>query len=929
VDRLADQVWPGELPTDVDAALQTLVFRLRKALPPGTIETSANGYRLAVPADDIDARRFADAVAAAAAARGDDPATALAMADEALSWWRDEPYADLADDDEPHAGAERERLRELHAQVREERLAALIDLGEHRAALADLFALVQEQPLRERPRSLLMTALAASGRAAEASRQFDEHRLALAAELGLEPSDSLRRLHDAIVRGEISSRDVAGPARSRATTGKRAIPRLPRAFVGRDELVSMTARRLRDGERLLTLIGTGGVGKTTVAAAVAHRLAADGAPVWFCELAQVDGDGVDELVAEIVGVEPRSGRSLIDGITDALGSERGLLVLDNCEHVLDRAALLADAVLTTCPDVALLVTSRERLEIGDEVLCPIAPFPVPESPAVDDPVLQLFLARARAVRSTFELDDATVPLAARICRQLDGLPLAIELAAARLQSLDLQQISAGLDHRFRLLTTGDRTNTRQRSLAAAVAWSYELLSPDLRAAFDLLGVFAGAFSAIDAAEVLDVDATEANASLAALVGRSLLQRTAEGHFALLETLRHYALDRLASTGMMDAARERHAEWALAVAERSCATLTTAGDDTPLAEPDRVLADLRAARRWWVDTGAVDSELRLVVALDLYGFFRMRPEVLAWGDHASAVAIAEAHPLAPRALSVAALGAWKQGDLTRSGELARDAVALAERLGQPDDGPVFNMLGVHALVTGSLDEARACFERGLATEVAASVEARRVILTTDLVLTAAYAGAPDLRSLADGLVAMLGPLRTAANAFAWYAAAEAAMHDDLELARRLAERALTEADATGAWFVIGVAGALAASIDVRLGALEEAIVAYRWLLPWWRRAGELSVLGTVLRSTAELLARLERDELAALLLGAVTVPDTGHGVFGGDAVRLGELATQLEGRLGGERFEAARSRGARLGVADAAAVAEAELETIHM
>ena len=403
-----------------------------------------------------------------------------------------------------------------------------------------------------------MRALWAQGRTAEASRVFDDFRRRLAEELGIEPSPELRMLHTEVLSGGPRPPSPASsgprPSTEPRTGAAPSVPTPPSSFIGRGDLVSRVVARLRE-QRLVTLIGPGGVGKTRVALEVGRQVEATGTAVWLCELASASLDTVDVVVAETLGIEERAGVSLRGRITEVLGPDHGLLVLDNCEHVLDAAAPLAEAVLRRCADVRVLVTSRERLAVEGEHLSPVSPFSVPELASTSDPALQLFADRASAVRSDFALDETNLTVAAEICRRLDGLPLAIELAAARLQAMELTEVADGLDHRFRLLTSGTRTAPRQRSLSAAVAWSYDLLDDEMQRAFDALGVFSGPFSA---AAGITVAALEDESMLVALVERSLVQRTADGRYVLLETLKDFALERLAETGRIDELRKRHA-----------------------------------------------------------------------------------------------------------------------------------------------------------------------------------------------------------------------------------------------------------------------------------------------------------------------------------------------------------------------------------
>ena len=487
--------------------------------------------------------------------------------------------------------------------------------------------------------------------------------------------------------------------------------------------------------------------------------------------------------------------------------------------------------------------------------------------------------------------------------------------------MELPEVAAGLDHRFRLLTSGMRTAPRQRSLSAAVAWSYDLLDGEMQRAFDALGVFSGPFSAAAGISVADL---QDESMLVALVERSLVQRTGDGRYVLLETLKDFALERLDEAGRLDGLRRRHAAPALEMATESARRIPT-DSAVALAHIDTFLIDLRAAHRFLVETADADGDLRLVEALYDYGFLRMKPEVLGWGEEAALLGRAVGHPLTPNALATAGLGAWKRGDLVAMQRLGQEALDVTAELRLPLGLTVANLIGVAAMVTGRLDEAQEWLARSLETHDAAAKPVQRLMAATDRVLSATYSGSGGTSVLVEELLASIPEGPTPHGAYAWHGAGEAVMRDDPLEARRRAQRALDEAEVTGAWFVTGIAGTLAASIDARHGEVDAAVAAYRWLLPWWRRSGEYSVLWTLLRSIAQLLERLGKPRAAAVLLGAVTAPGSGHEVFGDDALLLADLATRLEADLG-EDFTVARAEGSGLDVEAAAALAASELET---
>ncbi|HEU5025724.1 MAG TPA: BTAD domain-containing putative transcriptional regulator [Spirillospora sp.] len=595
-DALVRALWPEGGPADPVHALQALVSRLRRCLPDGRLRSTAGGYVLDVPDEAVDAARFERlAREGGRALRDGDAGRAAGLLRDALALWRGDALADAAG--LPFAEAAAVRLAELRTAAAEDRIAADLATGADPAGLvAELEELAARHPLRERVRALLVEALHRAGRAAEALVVFERFRGVLAEELGADPGPELREAYLAVLRS-------APPERVR---GNLRVP--PTGFVGREDERAWIARRLWDG-RLVTLVGPGGAGKTRLATTVAAELAGRfPGGVWLVELAAAGPGEVRRAVASVLG--EGTGR-----LVEALSAEATLIVLDNCEHVVGAAAALADELLGRCPGLRVLATSRERLGVGGEALCPVPPLDEAES-------VRLFEERAAAVRPGFRADGA---LAAAVCRRLDGLPLAIELAAARLRSMPLEQLAARLGDRFRLLSAGDRTALpRHRTLRAVVAWSWDLLDePDRRFAARL-SVFPGTITPESAERVGGrPDALEALDSLA---DRSLLQAVdgPEPRFRMLETIREYARERLADA---DAARDAHLACFLDLAERAEPRLRGAGQLGWIARLAAERDNLAAALDWAVESGDAASAVRLGAALASFWMIQ--------GDHAEA------------------------------------------------------------------------------------------------------------------------------------------------------------------------------------------------------------------------------------------------------------------------------------------------------
>jgi predicted ATPase/DNA-binding SARP family transcriptional activator len=935
--ELADLLWPAGLPADHQAALQTHVFRLRRLLPDRAISTTPSGYRLELGPEGLDAACFEAAIYDAASLRARDPEAAALRLAEALGWWRGTPYDEVAELDD--ARIEAARLTELRIRAVEERFDCLLELGHHVDMLADLQALAAHEPLRERPQALLMVALQRSGRRADALAVFDRFRRALASELGIDPSAGLRELHDAVVTDEVPApaSSVASPSdpvptgdRSAvtspppATTGE--VPRFTSSFVGRDDLVGEIVDRL-DSERLVTLLGTGGIGKTRVAVEVAGTIGegSDGA-VWFCELAAADPTSVIITVATATAVDERAGGGLLDRIVDVLQDKRGLLVVDNCEHVLDAVAEVAEAVLAGAPAVRILATSRERLAVEGEHLCPVPPLPRP-SGGEDEPAVRLFVDRARAVQPAWRPAGADVAQISEVCRRLDGLPLAIELAAARLHTLTLDEVASGLETRFRLLTGGRRTTARHRSLAAAVGWSYELLGEQEREMFDAVAMFQSPFRAAAAGDLLGWNAPDATDVLSRLVERSLLYRTGT-RYGMLESLRHFGAARLDERARTHDLRRRHAHHHVAFAEASRDRLRVPGQLDVFDELDASLADLRATQRYLLDAGDRERLLRFTLALRDYGYYRLRPEVLGWAEAAADLALeAGRDPRIADAFAIAALEAWNRGEHERGKELARRGRAVMDEAGQPTYY-LLGQLGNHAMHRGRLAEATEWADAAHRTHTAQHDELLRIESHGLRALVRAYAGDPATAADVAGLLDSLHP-RTpeVAASWAWYVAGESVIHDDPPLATERLRRSAVLARSCGASFLLGIAGASAASIEARYGDPAEAVAQYRWLLDHWQRAGIRVIQWNMLRAVAELLVRTGRLRPATVLLGALTSTDAGHAVYGEDSHRLAAVADAVRRGLGSREHHDALAEGRLLDDDGAVAVALAAFDQL--
>ncbi|MEV0740588.1 BTAD domain-containing putative transcriptional regulator [Streptomyces sp. NPDC050549] len=713
---LVDEVWGADPPADATGALQALVGRLRRALGADAIGSTESGYRLAVAADDIDLHRFERLTGEGLRALADgNPAKAAEALDDALALWGGPALADL-----PDRTAEAARWETRHLDARRARLTAALALGDADTALPELTALCDTHPLDEPLQSLRLQALRATGRTAEALAAYEDVRQLLADRLGSDPGPELRALHGELLspgdggaggggagpgglggsggragfggpgahhgpggsgganapggHGEFTG--DADPGRPDPTPADHAVPppgnlraRLT-SFVGREADIEAIRGDIA-AARLVTLLGPGGAGKTRLSQEAAERVryaSRDG--VWLAELAPVDDpEAVPEAVLTALGARETvmygAGAEAIraaggerhddpvERLAEHCGRRRMLIVLDNCEHVVDAAARLVEALLERCPELTVLATSREPLGVPGELLRPVEPLP--------DPVaLRLLAERGAAARPGFAVED-DIEACAEICRRLDGMPLAIELAAARLRMLTPRQIADRLDDRFRLLTSGSRTLLpRQQTLRAVVDWSWDLLDADERDVLSTLSVFAGGCDLAAAEAVCGPVAFE---TLGSLVDKSLVVAAPSGEgemrYRLLETVAEYAAERLDEAGHRPRAERAHLTYYRELARTTDPLLRGPGQLAAVELLEREYENLRTALRHAV--AERDEQEALCLVLSLVWYWQMRDvriearnwcvEVMALGPDPFAAPVQRAAPVWQRCTDV--------------------------------------------------------------------------------------------------------------------------------------------------------------------------------------------------------------------------------------------------------------------------------------
>ncbi|HET7736873.1 MAG TPA: BTAD domain-containing putative transcriptional regulator, partial [Nocardioidaceae bacterium] len=631
---LVDRLWSeSSLPVDPMNALQIRVSKLRRSLKAASLEDVVTregvGYRANVAPESVDAVDFVQRIRDIRGRSGDGVSDLQAY-DEALALWRGDPLSDFSG--EQWAGVEAARLTELKLAALTERAQVALGLGRHLEVVTDLEPLVAADPTLEALAGLLMVALYRSGRQADALDVYSRTRDMLDESLGLEPSVSLRSLHERVLRQDesLGGHDAEVPAaaaprrREEELAATTNLPTVVRPLIGRDAQLD-SLEQLIGGVRLLSLIGPGGAGKTALALATVVRTTAhyrDGA--FGVRLASVNtADQVPLAVAEALGV-PLDGaagdRDVRERLIVYLSRRHLLLLLDNCEHVVDAAAGLIDELLGRCPDVTVITTSREALAVPDEVQVTVgpletAPADTPASELLAYPATQLLVERARAARPGMVFGEAELLALGRITRALDGIPLALELAGARVATMSPTEIADRLDQRFSLLTQGARTaEARQQTLRATVDWSYALLSPTEQRVFNRLSVFQGGWTLTAAEAVIADDETSAGEVLdtvGRLVERSMVvvEPGAVTRYRMLETLRQYAVERLSSEAPLVA--RRHAEHFAQFAIEAEQQLRGHGQREALVRLRAEQPNIRAALTW---LGGPDGDLDLALAM---------------------------------------------------------------------------------------------------------------------------------------------------------------------------------------------------------------------------------------------------------------------------------------------------------------------------
>jgi predicted ATPase/DNA-binding SARP family transcriptional activator len=954
VPHLIDGIWGEDPPGAATKTLHAHVAYLRKGLAvggvAGVIITKAPGYLLATAAEQVDARRFEELVRRGRAALKSGAIVAGAgNLREALRLWRGEVLADCPLGE--WGRAEATALREARLYTQEDLIAAELALGQHARMTVELEALVAREPMRERLWELLIIALYRGGRQGDALAAYQRARVVLVKELGLEPGQTLRRLEAAILAGD--SIDALG------STDGSAVPRLPAAPPGLPEpvesalpvpLTSLIGRQTETTEvggllisrRLVTLTGVGGCGKTRMAVAVATGTAdqyQSGAR--FVDLTGLtDPELLETTVATALCLPLRPDLSPLDLLIRHLRPLRLLLVLDNCEHLVDAAAGLVGSLLTSCPELRVLATSREPLGVPGELPWPVPPLSVPvdridghhraqggaslaELRGYD--AVRLFLDRA-AVSAVRELSDADAPALAAICAGLDGLPLAVELAAARTTVLTLQEIADRIHDPGLLRTARTGARGHHHALDATMAWSYHLLDPALQSSFRRLAVFRGGFT-LDAVEAVSPQIRgRAIDVLGDLVGKSLVmmdRRRARARYRLLETIRHYAGERLNEwPDELAEARGNHAAHYRSLAEDIDNNLHGPELERLLdrltVEHDNLLAVLA----WYAEHGSGLDELRLAASLARYCHLRGRyQEGRRWLEDALSRAGADPSPELARALLGVAYLALFQCDYVSATSHGERALTVHRALANlPGTARALSLLA-------SMDRERGQYARSLARYEEAVATYRNIDDERGIADTLQMAGftiwlAGDLdqagQLIEDALARfqLLGDPEGVASARV-HLAAVAHYQSQHARARWLAEDALgrfRELD-----FKEGIAWALniGGLVEQHDGEPERAIELLRASLEIHCAVGDRWRAASLLEALAGVLAQGDEVATAAELLGtASAIRDAiGAPVPPQECAARDETVANLHRALPDREFYAALARGEALQLSD--------------
>jgi predicted ATPase/DNA-binding SARP family transcriptional activator len=902
-DRIISEVWGGSPPAKPSQSLQTYVSNLRRLLGRETIETRDTGYRLMLGAESVDVERFRDAFSTVAAADGG-PTEVESTLERALDLWRgSEPYQSLADE-VPLLREESTRLKEMRLTAIERLYEVRLHLGKHADVIPELQVLTTEHPYRERMSGLLMKALYAAGRQAEALGVYRELRTRLVEELGIEPSPDLQELE---IRILTQTEKVHTPRR-----GKSRLPHYPTKLVGRDDDLESLQLMLGD-HRIVTVTGPAGVGKTRIAVAVGHQLIEahpDG--VLFADLSTIDsGADIAKAVMAGSGLTDQSIRSPEHVVADFLADRVAMLVLDNCEHVAASASELVWSWVTNNPELTVLSTSRQSLGLTGEKVFALTPLPT-NTPGQQSPSARLFLQRAQETDPGLQPSEKERQLVDEICRRLDGIPLAIELAAARLQTLTLEELNDALDERLHLLSSRRGSEPdRHAALLDSLDWSYNLLDADQQSLFESLSILNGSFSLEVAGAVGGIQNSTVVIDLVDhLVNCSLIQRDKaeqRSHFRMLETMRLFGRARLEEHGGLETAEERRAEHFAAFAAEQAQLIKGYEHLKAVEMITNSLDNMRPAFTWSLDKGRLDLAFTLtrpLWALVFVGARRHLHEGQEWRERL--VRVATDGSMKARLLAESAFASFVLGDQKRATALAEESLSVS-------DAPSSKALALEALALCAATNRETAKATALAETVleldgdehdAHGLEALAfaqifggnpgaAVDTVEQVFEQAHRRGDPLRHIRA--LALMGA---------------ALQGTDLDRSRDFLDEAVARTEELGMeWDLAGAVMArslthlMAGRIPEALDDLERAAALTYDVGDNRRLAQTLEILGSI-------LAQVDHGEEAVEMLSAARELRRLSDVIGSEdeAGRRQSALTHLETALGPERFNQAMAKG---------------------
>ncbi len=948
-DELIDTIWGNELPANPKHALQSAMSRLRRTLSGidkgNIVVTDTSGYRLA-DVVDTDISRFDNLVDSARTLIKDDPQSARELFGEAIALSTERPLNDFAYDDwaQPHIAA----LTEARSGALGDRIELDLQFGHHREVVPELQRLVTEQPLRERFRAQLMVALYRSGRQDAALAEFGEARRRLGEELGVEPSTELKRLEQAILDQdpgldpEPDPHEATGAWRAPVRSQRRGnVPVQLTSFIGRTADLEVL-QDLAGEQRLLTLTGPGGTGKTRLAIELAGAIQdwhPDG--TWFVDLTNISfDDQVWPAIASVRGVREQETGDLAAVVTRHIGSDRALLVLDNCEHVIVGATSATERLLVECPELRVLATSREPLKAAGEVVWPVAPLRVPQPASsvtsadlADFDAVALLVDRLTAMDSSFVLDDATAPAVAGICVSVEGIPLALELVAARAAALGVVEVSALLTDRLDFLEGGRRNATdRHRTYEATVRWSYDLLETQEKRFFRSLAVFRGGFDMVAAERVFGAPTDAVPSLVARLSEVSLILRdtgaATTGRYRMLEPVRQAAAKFLVETGEDAPVRTAHCTHYAELASRASRGLRSHDQAlwTTIVQTDR--ANLVVAFENSLASG--DSETALTIASALAPYMQVRGQLTEGRRLVSSAIDTGTGPDILRAIALTDLAhlSFFQCDYSQMADYADQALELIDT----EDNPVSaagalaaqglaalkhrDRAGAHRLLEQSL---------GLYEQAGDSWGAGTALCYLGLVSLDEGDMTSARRRFAESLEHLRGRHESWVTAFAMCALGNLArVSGDIDLADSLLTEALAMSQRIDDAWGIGRAETYLARLRIDEGELPPAAPLLTDALDRFVRMGDREDTALCFEGIASLAAAAGDAESAAELLGAArhlrgsVVPAFSAAnldYLGYDAVR-----DDLKATLGAGPLDDALERGRALSNQDAIALA---------